>query len=63
MRNVFGILLLALLVYFIATQPLLAAETTTSAAGSLKSVAMMIFSSCMGISSDSRYCLHASVSR
>jgi hypothetical protein len=37
MRNVFGILLLALLVYFIATQPLLAAETTTSAAGSLKS--------------------------
>jgi hypothetical protein len=36
MRNIIGILLLALLVYFIATQPYLAAEATTSAAGSLK---------------------------
>jgi hypothetical protein len=36
MRKIIGILLLALLVYFIATQPQLAAETTTSAAGSLQ---------------------------
>jgi hypothetical protein len=44
MRNVFGILLLALLVYFIVSQPQLAAETTTSAAGSLKSGADSLIS-------------------
>ena len=36
MRKIIGILLLALLMYFIATQPQLAAETTTSAAGTLR---------------------------
>lgn len=37
MRKVIGLLLLALLVYFIATQPYLAADAATSAGGSLRS--------------------------
>jgi hypothetical protein len=36
MRKIIGFLLLALLVYFIATQPYLAAETTTSAGSTLR---------------------------
>ena len=36
MRKIIGILLLALMVYFIATQPQLAAQATTSAGGSVR---------------------------
>lgn len=50
MRKIIGILLLTLLVYFIATQPQLAAETTTSAGASIKAGAdsLIMFYSEMG---------------
>lgn len=44
MRRTIGLLVLALLVYFVVTQPQLAAETTTSAGGSLKAGADSLIS-------------------
>ena len=50
MRKIIGILVLALLAYFIATQPYLAADATTSAGGSLQAGAdsLITFYSEMG---------------